>query len=222
MSMRQLVLKLAPRSEPTFDSFVTGENAELLTRLRGLAAGRLSESIVYVWGAEGSGRSHLLDATRIAAASPARIVIVDDVDALDQDAQIALFNRINEVRESAALRASPGRASGAGSENTAVLASGSAPPAQLALRDDLKSRLAWGLVYQVRSLSDADKAAYLREAAARRGLPITDEIVAYLLSHVRRDLPTLVSILAHLDEYSLSRQRPITLPLVRDALAEIE
>jgi len=61
-------------------------------------------------------------------------------------------------------------------------------------------------------LTDSEKATYLREEAARRGLRITDEVVAYLLAHVRRDLPTLVAILAHLDDYSLSRQRPLTLP----------
>lgn len=205
--MRQLVLEISPPAEPTFAGFVTGENAELLASLRGLAAGELSESVLYLWGGPGSGRSHLLGATLRAAPDPARLVLADDVDALDTPGQIALFNRINEVR-----------AEGGG----AVLAAGSAPPAQLNLREDLRSRLAWGLVYQVKPLSDADKAAYLREAAARRGMRIPDEVVSWLLSHVRRDLHTLVAILAQLDTYSLSHKRPVTIPLVREALADYE
>lgn len=208
--MRQLVLGISPPPEPAFEGFVTGSNAELVARLQDLAAGRLSETIVYVWGEPGSGRSHLLGATLRAAADPARLVVVDDVDSLDEPAQIALFNRINEIR-------APGP-----EPRGALLAAGSAPPAQLALRDDLKSRLAWGLVYQVQTLTDADKATYLRGEAARRGLRIADEVVAYLLTHVRRDLPTLVAILAHLDDYSLSRQRPLTVPLVREALEAMQ
>ena len=208
--MRQLVLEISPQSEPTFEGFVTGRNDELVARLKDLAAGQLAETVFYLWGERGSGRSHLLGATLRAAVHPRRLFIADDVDRLDEPAQIALFNRINEVREPA------------GEDRGTVLAAGSAPPAQLALREDLKSRLAWGLVYQVRTLTDAEKATYLRDEAARRGLRITDEVVAYLLTHVRRDLPTLVSILAHLDEYSLSRQRPLTLPLVREALGAMQ
>lgn len=210
MSMRQLVLGISPPPEPTFAGFVTGRNDELMARLQSLAAGTLGETVVYLWGERGAGRTHLLGATLRAATDPARLFVTDDVDGLDEPAQIALFNRINAVREPS------------GTPGGTVLATGSAPPAQLALRDDLKSRLAWGLVYQVHSLTDAEKAGYLREEAARRGLRIGDEVVGYLLTHVRRDLPTLVSILDHLDEYSLSRKRPLTLPLVREALGAMQ
>jgi len=103
-----------------------------------------------------------------------------------------------------------------------LLAAGDAPPAQLALRDDLKSRLAWGLVYQLRPLSDADKALHLRAEAARRGLELADEVVWYLLNRLPRDLPRLNATLDLLDRYSLSRQRHITLPLVREALASVD
>ena len=207
--MRQLVLEISPQPAPTFGNFVVGRNEELVAKLKDLSAGGLAETVVYLWGENGSGRSHLLAATLRAAAHLGRIVVTDNVDSLDAAGQIALFSRINEIRENFHERAGT------------LLAAGSAPPAQLALRDDLKSRLAWGLVYQVRTLTDAEKATYLREEAARRGLRIADEVVAYLLAHVRRDLPTLVAILAHLDEYSLSRQRPLTLPLVREALAAL-
>ena len=212
--MRQLVLEIAPRRDPSFEDFVTGGNAELVARLRDLAQGTLAESVVYLWGERGSGRSHLLGATsRLRAAQPApalagRLEIADDVDRLDEAGQIALFNRINEIR--------------GGGKSDCLLAAGPVAPAQLALRDDLKSRLAWGLAYQVRTLTDAEKAVYLRKEAGRRGLELADEVIWYLLTHVRRDLPSLVAIAAHLDAYSLSHHRPITLPLVREALAALE
>ncbi len=207
--MRQLVLEISPPPEPVFEGFVTGRNEELVAKLKDVAAGRAAETVVYLWGERGSGRSHLLNATLRAAGDPSHLTVADDVDSLSEPAQVGLFNRINEIR-----------AAVSGQRGT-LLAAGSAPPAQLALREDLKSRLAWGLVYQVHTLTDPEKAGYLRDAATRRGLAISDEVVSYLLTHVRRDLPTLVAILAHLDEYSLSRQRPLTLPLVREALATL-
>jgi DnaA family protein len=100
-----------------------------------------------------------------------------------------------------------------------VLAAGSAPPAGLALREDLRTRLGWGLVYQLRPLTDALKAVHLRAEAARRGLRLSDEVVWYLLHHLPRDLASLNAVLDRIDRHSLARQRPVTLPLVRDALS---
>ena len=103
-----------------------------------------------------------------------------------------------------------------------VLAAGSAPPAQLPLREDLRSRLAWGLVYQVKPLSDAEKALTLHAEAQRRGLRLSDEVVWYLLTHVRRDLRSLIGLLAHIDRASLEQRRAVTLPLVRELLRSLE
>jgi len=204
--MRQLALGISPPPEPTLDNFVPGANAELVARLRALADGSLPESIVYLWGEPGSGRSHLLAATARAATRHGGVAIADDVEKLDEAAQIGLFNAINAARESGG----------------AVLAAGSAPPAQMALRDDLRSRLGWGLVYQVKALTDAERALYLRAEAERRGMRLADEVIWYLLRHVRRDLPSLLAILEHLDRYSLERQRNVTLPLVREVLRSFE
>ena len=201
--MRQLALGISPPPDPSFDNFVPGANGELLARLRELVDARLAESIFYLWGEPGSGRSHLLAAA--ARAATRALVVADDVETLDEAGQLALFNRINEARESGG----------------AVLAAGSAPPAQLPLREDLRSRLAWGLVYQVKPLSDAERALYLHAEAARRGMRLADEVVWYLLTHVRRDLPSLGAILDELDRLSLERHRHITLPLVREALKSI-
>jgi len=198
---RQLALPISPPPEPTLENFVPGANAELLARLRALAAGELAESVLYLWGEPGSGRSHLL-----AASARPGLVVADDVERLDEAGQIALFSAINAVREAGGT----------------VLAAGNAPPAQLALREDLKSRLAWGLVYQVKPLTDAEKALYLHGEAARRGLKLSDEVVWYLLTHVRRDLHSLTGLLDRLDRTSLEQRRAVTLPLVRELIRGLE
>jgi DnaA family protein len=197
--MKQLALRISPPPQPTLENFVSGDNAELLARLREFRAGRYADAVLYLWGDAGCGKSHLLRA----CAGP---TVVDDVEKLGEAAQIGLFNAINEARQSGA----------------AVLAAGHAPPAQLPLREDLRSRLGWGLVYHVHPLSDRDRAVYLRAESERRGMRVPEEVVGYLLTHVRRDLPTLLAILEALDRASLELQRPITLPLVRDALATLD
>ena len=74
----------------------------------------------------------------------------------------------------------------------------------------MKSRLAWGLVYQVKTLSDEERAVFLRSEAERRGMRVPEEVIGYLLTHVRRDLLTLSAILDVLDRASLEKQRQIT------------
>jgi len=195
----QLILDIAPAVEPDFDNYVAGPNAEALKRVRDLANNSLKEAVLYLWGEPGSGRTHLLQSA--GKANP-DLVIADDVDKLDEPAQQRLFAAINAAREGA----------------PAVLAAGSQPPAQLALREDVRTRLAWGLVYQLKPLSDADKALHLRAEARRRGLRLSDEVVGYLLTRLPRDLPSLNSVLDALDRYSLAAKRPVTLPLIREAL----
>lgn len=211
---RQLTLDLVHPLTPSLDNFVVGRNAEALAALRALAAGA-GEPFVYLWGAPGSGRTHLLAA--LAADRPAafaggadpvpafdpavRLYLVDDVDARDGESQQRLFVLMNEVR------AQPG---------AALVSAGSGPPAQLALRDDVRTRLAWGLVYQVHALSDDEKARALEAHARSRGLALSPEVIAYLLSHMPRDMRTLVAVVDALDAYALAERRAITVPLVRE------
>jgi DnaA-homolog protein len=195
----QLVLDLSAPVEPDFDNYVAGPNAEALASLRAFAAGRTQEAVLYLWGETGCGRTHLLQAARRVNS---RLVVADDVEELDADAQQGLFAAINAAREGA----------------PPVLAAGNRPPAALALREDLRTRLAWGLVYQLKPLSDPEKAQHLRAEAARRGLRLPDEVVGYLLTRLPRDLPSLNSVLDALDRYALAAKRPVTLPLVREAL----
>ena len=201
--MQQLPLDISPPEAPGFDNYIAGANAEALAAVRSLATGTLRESIVYLWGAPGSGRSHLLRAAQ--SANP-QLTIADDVHAVDAQAQQALFVAINAAREA-------GRG---------VLAAGDKPPAALLLREDLRTRLAWGLVYELRPLGDEAKRAHLGALAARRGLQLSPEVAAYLLARLPRDFRSLNRVMEALDRHSLARQRGLSVPLVREALAACE
>jgi DnaA family protein len=99
-----------------------------------------------------------------------------------------------------------------------LLAAADSPPALLGLREDLRTRLSWGLVFEVRALSDAQKPAALAAYAQRRGIRLPADVVDYLLAHGRRDMGALIATLGALDRLSLATKRPITVPLVRDWL----
>jgi DnaA family protein len=221
--MKQLALDLAGPPRPTLENFIAGRNGELLDNLRRLAAGGGGERFLYVWGQPGSGRSHLLKAVveqlQYAGASATCIgcsvdtrfaeshrgldcVALDDVDRLDDEGQIGAFDLYNVLRE----------------RSGALIASGAAPPVQLALREDLVTRLAWGLVYQVHALTDEDKARALADHAASRGVPLPREVCDYLLTRARRDMPSLLAAVDALDRYSLETRRPLTVPLARELL----
>jgi DnaA family protein len=216
--MQQLLLQLAPPPPPTLENFCPGKNGAALEALRGALEG--GERFVFLWGRGGSGKTHLLrgfagaaKAKRVAAYVPAsnadwaragtlEAAAVDDVARLDDSGQIALFDLCNRLRGSGG----------------ALAASGEAPPAQLALRADLRSRLASGIVLQLHPLSDEDKAAALLAHAAGRGIALDAELIRYLLTHFDRDMGAQIAVLDALDRHSLQRKRPITLPLLKEAL----
>ena len=211
---RQLTLDLVHPLQPSFDNFVVGRNAEALAALRAVAAGT-GEPFVYLFGEPGSGRTHLL--TALEAERPGVLAnandpvpdfddveglyLVDDVDRRDEASQQRLFVLMNEVR------AVPG---------AALVTTGGAPPAHLALRDDVRTRLGWGLVYQVHALTDEEKAQALAEHARSRGFTLSGDVIAYLLNHMPRDMRTLVAILDAIDGYALAEKRAVTVPLVRE------
>lgn len=221
--MKQLAFNFSGAPAPALDNFVAGRNGELLQTLEQLAAGRAHERFIYVWGRSGSGRSHLLkgvvaqlhragaSAVFVQCAADTRFkeglermdcVALDDVDRLDAEAQEAVFHLYNALRE----------------HNGALLASGSAPPVQLKLREDLVTRLGWGLVYQAHPLTDEEKGRALADRAAGRGYRLPPEVRDYLLTRAQRDMASLLAMVDALDRYSLETKRPITVPLVRDLL----
>jgi DnaA family protein len=219
--MRQLLLDLGAEKPQTLDNFVTGRNEELLQLLRLFSLRTIntpSDRFIYLWGESGAGKSHLLhalangpDARYIPAdagsaaylfAAEVSLYLIDDCDRLSPDMQIAAFGLFNQVRENGGL----------------LVTAGAMPPAALALREDLRTRFGWGLIYQLHGLSDDEKIAALNQTAHARGMTLAPGVLPYLITHFRRDMQSLSAMLNALDQYSLETQRPITLPLLRNLL----
>jgi DnaA family protein len=91
----------------------------------------------------------------------------------------------------------------------------------LQLRDDLRSRLGWGHVFQLHALDENQRRAVLRRAADARGVFLSDEVIAFMLSRFSRDLSSLMQLLGHLDQYALRTQRSVTVPLIKAMLEDI-
>lgn len=223
---QQLLLDILPGNPPTLDGFIHGANASAHQAVCTLAAGRA----LYLWGGPGCGRSHLLRASTapaachyVEAAQAARRlpalaldenlvlqrVAVDDVDQLDASGQAALFALFNRWRTA-----------GAGPAGFAILCAGPCAPRALGLREDLRTRLAWDLVFRLEQLSDAQRLQALRERAQQRGLTLSDELLRWILTHRARDMGQLTALIDALDRYSLARHRPITLPLLKELLSD--
>jgi DnaA family protein len=221
--MKQLVLDLSRPPAPTLDNFAAGSNSEALAVLRAWVAEALEERCVYLCGPSGSGKSHLVRALAQAWQEAGRsvaqvgaddlatlesgamlpsLVVIDDVQRLSAAGQAALFRLFHRLHD----------------DDVRLLGASEAPPAGLALRDDVKTRLGAGLVLQLRLLSDQQKVEALRAHAAQRGVALEPELSDYLLRHGRRDLPSLLAVLDALDQYSLQTKRAITLPLLREVL----
>ncbi len=204
---RQLTLDLVEPARPSLDNFVVGRNAEVVAALRAVVVGS-GERFIYLWGERGSGRSHLLQSLGAVASrqvpvfDPQHVLYAaDDVDQCDEAQQQRLFLLLNEIRVG---------------NQACFVAAGNAAPLHLTLRDDVRTRLGWGLVYQIHALSDTEKAQALTAHAASRGVALPTDVIDYLLTHMPRDMRTLVAIVDALDTYALSVKRGITWSLVRE------
>lgn len=236
--MRQLTLDLDPQPPATFARFHPSErNAAAVAQLRGWlhdSATASSASLsfapaVYLCGGEGSGKTHLLhaalhewralgwevgwmDAASTGADFDPRwsAIIMDDVHLYDAAAQARAFNWfVNAMNPAGA---------GSAAHICPILCAGQLPPAHLRVREDLRTRLGWGLVLQLHPLGDADIRAALRQRAAERGLSLGDEVLEYMLGHFSRDMGSLVQLLQMLDDFSLEQKRPLTVPLLKAML----
>lgn len=222
--MKQLPLAIGAigaEPEQSFENFLPGANGLALSHLLGLSAGAAP---VYLWGPAGSGKTHLLHALvqRLAQhggragwfssahATPWdfderwSVIVIDACDGLDPAQQQAAFALFVE----------------AATHGTAVVAAGRVPPVDLTLREDLRTRLGWGHVFGMLPLTESETRSALRREADRRGVFLSDEVMDYLLTRFERDLKHLMALLERLDQFSLANKRAITVPMLKQMLAE--
>lgn len=216
--MKQLVLDLGAEQAPSLDNFEVGQNAELAHLMHQFAERSSREHFAYLWGESAAGKTHLLQGLAATAGSryigadapssdfdytpEISLYLLDDCHKLSDAAQIDAFALFNQIRENGAF----------------MVSTGPVPPMVLPVREDLRTRMGWGLIYQIHGLSDDEKIAALTHAAEARGLTLSASVLPYLLSHFKRDMRSLSTMLDALDQYSLETQRPVTLPLLRDLL----
>jgi len=177
----------------------------------------------YLWGEGGGGKTHLLKAVRHALQQQGArcgwldaqtmrppefddtwaAVLMDEVHLYTAEQQHVAFNWFVNAQ----------------THQRGVLAAGALPPADLQLREDLRTRLGWGHVFQLQSLAETERRAVLRRAADERGVFLGDEVMDFMLTRFSRDLGSLMALLDELDAYALRTQRAITIPLIKAMLA---
>jgi DnaA family protein len=242
---KQFALDIGHTPKPSLNNFLAGENLALHSTLLALvkswevkvprldSENPLNQRWIYWWGPEGSGRTHLLSAigdaaeqlglkhlpltpnepiswVRLEESLPIHcvsdipsIITVDDVDRLDERLVASLFRILNAIQGSKAVH---------------IFMAGNAAPGNLKLREDLRTRLGWGLIFQTHLLGDDEKIEALQQAAQARGLVLSPDVLPWLLNRFYRDMPNLMALIDALDAYSLETKRAVTLPLVRELL----
>ena len=226
--MQQLVLDMGLPDGQSLANFCVGSNQAAVSHLKlwfnqiGAGAGFHAPVPTYLWGATGCGKTHLLNA--VCAALQAQglqagwldasvltpvefdenwgIVLMDDVHAFDAVQQQMAFNWFVNAQ----------------THHIAVLAAGAMPPADLKLRDDLRTRLGWGHVFALQALDEPQARAVLRENAKVRGMVLSDEVIDFMLTRFSRDLTSLMELLNLLDGYALQTRRAVTIPLIKSMM----
>ena len=218
--MKQIALDIGLASAPSFANFFAGPNEAALKHLQLWAGNSLRSPVpTYRWGESGSGKTHLLKAFGAELCAQGAsvgwldasvleppafnerwvVVLLDDCHLYTAVQQQAAFNWFVNAQ----------------THQRWVLGAGGLPPAELPLRDDLRSRLGWGHVYALALLSETERRAVLRQAADARGVFLGDEVMDFMLSRFSRDLGSLMELLDLIDAYALQTKRAVTIPLIR-------
>jgi len=222
--MKQLALDIGLATVPTLASFFAGPNEAALSHLSLWSSSTIRSTVpTYLWGESGCGKTHLLSAVHEALREQGlkvgcldanmhnpplfeeawSAVLFDDVHLYNLEQQHSAFNWfVNALTPASGMP-------------RWVLASGALPPADLKLRDDLRTRLGWGHVFALHVLSESERRSVLRQEADARGIFLSDEVMAFMLNRFSRDLGSLMLLLDNLDHYALQTQRAITIPLIK-------
>lgn len=230
-SMKQLALDIGLPTGPSLARFYAGRNAPVVDHLQawisdGFGPAPRAPVPTYLWGDSGSGKTHLLKAVReLLLEQGAQVgwmdastgfppefderwsaVLMDDVHLFTPMQQARAFNWfVNAINPPS------------GSPRW-ILSAGDAPPAGMEVRDDLRSRLGWGHVFQLQVPNEAERREVLKTEAAARGVTLSADVVDYMLKRFSRDLASLMQLLDMLDEFALRNKRAITIPLLKTML----
>ena len=224
----QLSLEIRLRDDATFANFLAPESVLPLVDMLQRQLDAEGESVVFVCGPSGTGKSHLLQSCcqenqgrtqylplEALRDSPPEDVLsgvefldrvcVDNVQLVAQDPawELALFSMINRARESGCRM---------------VFAADAAPRALNIELADLQSRLGWGAVFELPRLADEDKIAILCFRAEQRGLSLTEGVAAFIVNRAPRSMHDLLDFLEYLDKASLRQQRSLSIPFIKEAL----
>ncbi len=230
----QTVIPVGSKNELTFDSFEGEHNQALLVAVRDMIHGERPGRGMFIWGASGSGKTHLLHASCVEAQQLGRpfryLVCVRNMEWEDQcslvrDISSGVLVCVDDLHSTSpdevmewkwlSLYEMVCQAGG----NLVVTAS--RPPGELELvTPDLVSRLAAGGVFHLQPLGDAGKRRVLRRRSRARGFDISESVIDYIMRHHVRDTSSLCSLLDRIDSASLSQQRRITVPFIRDLLVD--
>lgn len=227
MSMQQLVLDLGGPARATLENFVSdGQDDNVVAHLRLSADSVRSPVPTYLWGPAGSGKTHLLHAVCERLLGQGALVGWLDASVLappefDEAWAVVVFDDCHlytAAQQAAAFNWFVNAQNPVHGPARWVLASAAVPPTDLQLREDLRTRLGWGHVFQLHALAEAQRRAVLCRAAKERGWVLHPEVVDYILQRFARDLGSLMALLEQLDRYALRTQRAVTIPLIKAML----
>ncbi|AWD32646.1 DnaA regulatory inactivator Hda [Candidatus Kinetoplastibacterium sorsogonicusi] len=222
----QLLLDILKTPKQTFKNYIVGKNSEALSAIKNISSGRA----IYLWGPSGSGRTHLLKAiqhetngiyfnhiSKIDSIKNilenennqnfSKFILIDNVHLFDKTRQSLLFTLYNKWREIATT-----------TNAFTITLSGNLSPMFMHVREDIRTRLGWDLIFRLEPLSDSDKYTALKTQAEERGLKNIDNVLQWMLNHYERDIRKQIIVLDALDRYSLETRKPITISLLRNML----
>lgn len=194
--MDQLLLNIHPPSIKSIENFVIGDNFEVISVIKKFTTDK-NLQFFYLWGVQGSGKSHLSSVVK-----KNNILVIEDIESMNDIEQIQAFSIFNNCKEN----------------GKKLFITGSNSPNNMGLRSDLASRLSWGIVYQIKALSDNEKKLALLNHSKQKGMSSNVKVIEYCMKNLKRDLHYLIATLDALDNWSLKTKKPMTIPLLKKLL----